>query len=323
MLGGLLDLAPCRARGGWHVARLRRLARARRGGGPPDVLSAAAVDHYDLVHLGGLLAALAAAARFCLQLLGGLRFCFGGRLGVVVADRGRWVRSTPTSASVPMRAHILDLKQQGCGHSDGRLRIVALSPAAEGEQAVEGLPPRVGHALQGGHVGIRLPEPLGITLRTVGRLHEKCDRAPVNAVRQRQLAPLPVRVLVSRHVKDGHAPRGERIDDTARHGGVALRGEADARRLHGLGRGDDLGGGLAVLRGCPSLPFLSSAPWNMTPTRSFMGVGPLASSRSSAAAAASESSERYGSSTRAWCPKGTVFLPSPLPRRVSHDGCAI
>jgi hypothetical protein len=43
------------------------------------------------------------------------------------------------------------------------------------------------------------------------------------------------------------------------------------------------------------LPFLSSAPWNMIPVRSFMGI----IGSSDAAAAASESSDRYGSSTRA------------------------
>ena len=58
----------------------------------------------------------------------------------------------------------------GFGSGVECLRIMALGPAAEGEEVVEGLPPRVGHALQSGHVGIRLIEPLGVALWAVGRL---------------------------------------------------------------------------------------------------------------------------------------------------------
>ena len=48
---------------------------------------------------------------------------------------------------------------------DRRLRVVAPAPAAEGEEAVEGLAPRVGHVLQSGDVGVRPIDPLRVALR--------------------------------------------------------------------------------------------------------------------------------------------------------------
>ena len=93
----------------------------------------------------------------------------------------------------------------GFGSGVECLRIMALGPAAEGEEVVEGLPPRVGHALQSGHVGIRLIEPLGVALWAVGRLVIGLGVGVGVGVRVRVRARVRVRVRVKGRVSCGRS----------------------------------------------------------------------------------------------------------------------
>eukprot|EP00964_Phaeocystis_antarctica_P041166 scaffold23529_cov51-Phaeocystis_antarctica.AAC.2 len=107
-----------------------------------------------------------------------------------------------------------DLVQQRTHHVDwrcvGRPRAIA-----EGQVLRVGVSAGRCHALQGGHVPVRLLEPLCITIRAAGDLHEEDDLPPIDRVCKRQRAPPAIGGLVGRQVEHRYAAGGEGILESA------------------------------------------------------------------------------------------------------------